>query len=527
MAKLGAVNAVHLCREMKERGIKPDLQLYSLLLRSLAQEPFVVEAFAIFEDMKALGIHPDVGVYNTLIRTCRLEDPLVSLSIMDMMTEDRVPPNAETYELLMERYIASDNLERCMEIYAQAESGQAPLNIASVEKLIGLAAETYYPRLACQMAEYFEARAVRSLNVSTWVKCLISSADQLYAEGVSQCWEKLVDHLNLQPDEGLCIAVLHTAGRHGLPRLATSVISALKANNIDLREYHFAPLIQALCGEGLLEEAVLSINMMYEDGIEPTLQTVGPFMEWVHTNHDGIDRLWAVLDTVRSQNTPVHVMVINALIKASVDMGELQRAIGIFGALPQLDISPDLTTFEELLAGCVLLRHRELCNRLLDHMQQLQIKPRARTYQLLIELYLTQDTYEDAFFYLEEMKGQGMIPPVEVYNAIIRKCMQNGDTRHKIAVEDMRECGYTVSQEVQYLINHGTDGSPPEKPRTHLENEWLALLAKGKEAEVIAAAQFETDELLRNIVPTESERKAASGHDPEVQPEAKVAPASS
>ncbi|KZT21359.1 hypothetical protein NEOLEDRAFT_1150690 [Neolentinus lepideus HHB14362 ss-1] len=509
MSKLFAVNAFRLCNEMKEKGVRPDLQTYSLLLRSLIWDAWVTEAFAVFEDMMAMGVRPDVGLYNTLMRICRLEDPLVSLSVMDMMKENGVAPNAETYEILIERYIAGNNLERCMEIYAQAESGQAPLNVTTVEKLIVLAAESGYPRLACQMAEHFEARSVRSLNVTTWVKCLISSSDQLYADGVIQCWEKVVDGLNVQPDEGLCLEVLHTAGRHHLPRLAASVISVLKATDVQLKEYHFAPLIQALCGEGLLEEAAMSVNMMQESGIEPTLQTVDPFIEWVRTQHDGIDSLWAVLDHIHSQDGEVHIMVVNALVKAAIDIGEFQRAIGIFQALPQLEISPDRTTFEELLVGCVLLRHRELGDRLLDQMKQLKIAPQPRTYQRLIELCLTQDTYEDAFYYLEEMKSQGMVPPVEVYHAIVRKCVENGDTRYKVAVDEMQECEYELSDDLKYFIQYGTE-SGAQKPRTHLENEWLALLAKRKEAEATAAAQVETDELLRNIVPTESERQAAS-----------------
>jgi len=35
---------------------------------------------------------------------------------------------------------------------------------------------------------------------------------------------------------------------------------------------------------------------------------------------------------------------------------------------------------------------------------------------------LTQTNYEDAFFYLEEMKGQKMIPSLNIYESLIHKC---------------------------------------------------------------------------------------------------------
>ncbi|EPQ56972.1 hypothetical protein GLOTRDRAFT_127356 [Gloeophyllum trabeum ATCC 11539] len=521
-----AANAFRLCGDMKERGVMPNLQTYELLLRSLVNEAWVVEAFAVFEDMLALGIRPSVDTYNTLMRINRLEDPLVSLHILDMLKDAGLAPDTETYGILIDRYLTANNIEMCLELYAQAEAQGVPLNVAIEEKLIRVAADLGFPRLACQLAEQFEARSVRSLDIVTWMKCLTSSSGQLYVDGVAQCWERVVDRLNVLPDEGLCVEVLHTAGRSHLPELAASVIRTLKSLGATLREYHFAPLVEALCGAQRIKEAVLTIELMRENNVEPTLQTIDPLSQWARGTLDGIDVMWTALDELHEEGKTVDVMVVNALIKAAVELGELQRAVGVFQAMPSLGIKPDRTTFEELLAGCIVLRHRELGDRLLAQMKELHIKPKARTYTRLIELCLTQETYEDAFFYLEEMKAQGIKPGVEVYNAIVRKCVENNDSRYKIALEEMKECGYEVSRQLQRFISSGGQVHEGQRARTHLENEWLALLAKRKEAEAIAAAQVETDELLRQVVPpleeeqsstsqTEAQKPAASRVEPE------------
>jgi putative ATPase len=75
-----------------------------------------------------------------------------------------------------------------------------------------------------------------------------------------------------------------------------------------------------------------------------------------------------------------------------------------------------------------------------------KIKPNQDTYENFIYLCLTQSNYEDAFFYLEEMKAAGFKPSASVYIALMDKCFESTDLRYQIALEEMEECGYTVPE---------------------------------------------------------------------------------
>ena len=90
------------------------------------------------------------------------------------------------------------------------------------------------------------------------------------------------------------------------------------------------------------------------------------------------------------------------------------------------------------------------------------VKPDVRTYENMIWLCLSQSTYEDAFFYLEEMKSLGMVPPLIVYESIIRKLVTVGDTRYNIALEELKECGYEVSNRLQSFISSGGAHNGPK-----------------------------------------------------------------
>ena len=106
-----------------------------------------------------------------------------------------------------------------------------------------------------------------------------------------------------------------------------------------------------------------------------------------------------------------------------------------------------------------------LGDKLIAEMREAGISPDARTYERLIVLCLTQPTYEDAFYYLEEMKTLGLHPSHAVYEAIIRKLVSVGDTRYKIALEELKECGYPVSSRLESFISSGGAHNGPQKTR--------------------------------------------------------------
>lgn len=240
----------------------------------------------------------------------------------------------------------------------------------------------------------------------------------------------------------------------------------MKNMNIVWEEHHFAPVVEAFCGEGNVREAIVLLQLMRDSGLTPLMETAYPIFRMIRTDVDKVDEAFGVLETLKEEGKNVDVVALNVVIQACVALGDLQRALGTYKAAGDLGITPSVDTYNTLLSACVVAQHRELGDRLLVEMREAQIKPNARTYERLIVLCLTQPTYEDAFFYLEEMKSGGILPPQTVYEALIRRCVAVGDTRYNLAVEEMLEQGYEMPQALQQFIESG--GKEPEwseKPR--------------------------------------------------------------
>jgi pentatricopeptide repeat protein len=305
-----------------------------------------------------------------------------------------------------------------------------------------------------------------------WVSCLLSSSESLYVSAISNCprhtlivvyvtqkegvlhlWPKVTNELKVLPDEGCAIEVLHTAGRHGLPELAMDVLRVLKVIGVDLREHHFAPIIESFCRTNRIKEALSTLNLIRQHNIEPNFDTAHSIFEAIRASPDAVDAAWDALEALHSEGQTVDVTAINVVIHASVALGDLQRAFGTYQMCSELKIKPTLDTYHFLLSGCIAARHRELGNRLIAEMKEAKIKPDARTYERLIVLCLTGETYEDAFFYLEEMKAENLFPPLSIYEAIIKRCVLEKDARYAVAVKELEEFGYRVSLELSKIIS--------------------------------------------------------------------------
>ncbi|KAF4567672.1 hypothetical protein EYR36_011295 [Pleurotus pulmonarius] len=442
--------------QMKAAGIRPDLYVYNALLRSAADVGLGQEAWVILEDMKASEVAPDKYSYLYLARAQRFRDSNFLWNVWDAQVSD-VEPSTQTYSHVLERFILSDRLEFGIQfLHFMRTQGHEP-DLRAAQAMVIKAAKNGFPRLALDLLDSFEANSTRRLDHEAWMNCLISSAESLYAEGVTRCWAVIVQELHLVPDEGLCLAVLHTAARNGLPDLATDALRVLKVIGCQWQEFHFAPVVESFVRAGRIKEAFTTLDIMRKSDIPPVPETSLPILHAISEDTQSIDNAWNLIEQMHKEGSPIDAAALNTIIQATSGIGDLQRAIGVYKSFEEYNITPDIYTFNFLLEGCIAVGHRELGDRLLADLKDAKLKPDRETYINMVLLCLTQETYEDAFFYLEEMKTAKHKPPVLVYEAIIRRCLAAGDVRYQIAVDELKETGYQLSGSLRREIAVATE----------------------------------------------------------------------
>jgi pentatricopeptide repeat protein len=96
------------------------------------------------------------------------------------MSEYQVAPTATTFNHIVQRYVTDENLEVALQyFYAMKSRGITP-DLRSAQAVVILAAQQGYPRLAIDLARWFEEISVRRLDHAAWMNVLIASANSLY-----------------------------------------------------------------------------------------------------------------------------------------------------------------------------------------------------------------------------------------------------------------------------------------------------------------------------------------------------------
>jgi pentatricopeptide repeat protein len=298
-------------------------------------------------------------------------------------------------------------------------------------------------------------------------------------QGIETAWDRLVENGTFKPDEGLCVLILNASARHGNPGLATAVLAHFTALGIQGREYHYAPVLEAFCATGSLPEALQILDTMRtHGGVEPTLMTARPLVESMVSRRDikWVDAGFDALEALHIKGQRIDPAAFNAVLKAAAEYGDLKRAVVIFRQAESFDVKPNVETFNTLLSACVKAGAKDQAEIVKKDMEsQLGATTKdADTFQHLIELYLSQENYEPAFQYLEEMKAARHRPPLSVYEGMVRKCWQASDERFRLVLEEMQLGGYKPSRGLIEFLGGGNKasadrtgevGAPREKSR--------------------------------------------------------------
>ena len=226
----------------------------------------------------------------------------------------------------------------------------------------------------------------------------------------------------------------------------------MKNVGVSLQEHHIAALLESFVTAGRVKDALTVLGIFAPDATDFTPELTHSIFKAISRNVDTVDEAYEHLEQTKRDGGKVPIVAFNAVLSAAVALQDMQRAIGIYKAAGDMGLKPNVDSLNVLLSGCIVLAHRTLGDKLLLEARDFGIKPDAGTYERLIVLCLTQPTYEDAFFYLEEMKAAGFKPTYKVYDSLIRRTAKALDKRWELAMEEMMQMEYGFSDDLKAYI---------------------------------------------------------------------------
>ncbi|CAB5368736.1 unnamed protein product [Rhizophagus irregularis] len=458
-----------LCEEVKQSDRKPDISIYNTILRAYIPLGSIKHSFKILEDMKLANVNPNLTTYHYLLRTWSQaptseQDPYLREQIFEMIVNDGLQPDLKIYECYIDSLLAGEECERAFEIFDSLKSKniypQLELYIAMIRKAISI----NEPRIALNYLKSLEQNLFYA-PTSLYNDVLRICAYEYYADGILYCWDKL-KHRGLNLDEGVCIDILYFAGSHGKPDLVVQVIEYLMdVRRLKLEKFHFSPLTRAYVNAGDIKNAMESLNIMRQAGFQVGFfdtSSTGLY-SLIRKDKRTIDNAYYCLEELHKEGKIVDVSALNVVIAACSNIGykrnvDMIRALETYKAAEKLGVQPNVETFSSILLVCLSAKRKDLADQLWKEMLELKIVPSSLAYNRMIAIICTQDDYEEAFAYLEEMKAQNLLPPRSVYERIINKCVRHGDSRAILALEEAENFEYKFPRSFyQDLEDQGFD----------------------------------------------------------------------
>jgi hypothetical protein len=222
--------------------------------------------------------------------------------------------------------------------------------------------------------------------------------------------------------------VLNVAAHTGKPDLVTRVLDILPVLSVQPEEHHLVALMEAYVNAGQVPQALQVLSMIRSVGLTPTRHTAQPILG-VLTTPELVDQAFFAMEDMKSQGQTIDVTAFNVLVEASSRLKDVQRVRATQLAASDLEVVPNIDTFNSALAVCIPSSHRALGDIILKEMKDAGVSPNGLTYHNMILLCLTQPKYDDAFFYLETSKSEGFKPMLEAYRQIAIKCTYAKDPR--------------------------------------------------------------------------------------------------
>ena len=317
----------------------------------------------------------------------------------------------------------------------------------------------------CSSGDFDEVLRIMSFRDHTYPSSTISNtllyhildmaSQSLHYAATRYAWRKRIERGYINPSSGICINVLNTAARHGDHGLATDVFRILGNRTNTLELHHYEALFESYLAASKLESALNVLPLMVSSDCPPTEATMRPLYLHLRTSPDLPSHAFGLLKAMRKDGTPISTVAFNAVIEAAIYAASLDVALDLYKNLHKLcPNGPTTATFNTLFRGCSQAGRKDLAMFLAAEMLALKVQPDALTYDRLILTCVDgrrSEDFEDAWRYLEEMKGRGWWMRRGTCVAVVRRCCEWGDERVWKLVEEMEERGMEVTGVLRWV----------------------------------------------------------------------------
>ncbi|XP_028800907.1 pentatricopeptide repeat-containing protein At1g10910, chloroplastic isoform X1 [Neltuma alba] len=166
------------------------------------------------------------------------------------------------------------------------------------------------------------------------------------------------------------------------------------------------------------------------------------FIKFMGNNLDAL-KVVEIYNSIQDEAPKTNVYLCNSVLSFLVRKGKFDSSIKLFEKMKEDGLMPDVVTYSTLLAGCI--KAKDGYSKALELIQDLQLK-RLRMddviYGAILAVCASNSKWEEAEFYFNQMKDQGLSPNHYHYSSLLNAYSVCGDYKKAYElVQDMKSAG--------------------------------------------------------------------------------------
>ncbi|ORZ00659.1 hypothetical protein BCR43DRAFT_485595 [Syncephalastrum racemosum] len=436
------VAVVRLARQLQAQGVPFDAETYELLLGALSKNDRADEILPLLHKMRADDVTPTFQFFHKALHLAAgLGDSELQARILEKMHDYKYPMTSKVYQKLFFCMRQNGELERALDTLEEMKRKSIAPSVSTLGLVFDIAILYKEPKIAYDLLqqaaashehETFHTHAIRMHH--ELLRCAATNGSY---EVVKKCWREGILGKRCEPDEGLITQILFVAADHKDPELASQVFRAFGEHGYTYKTHHFETLMESFAALFDWKSTFRLLGVMRSRGLKPDKRLARALMKPLTADSGQVHTACQALEELYTEENAVDVVAFNMVLYAFAYKNQ-------FEICPKLGVDPNVETLETLLDACIHARKVaegvEYYNSFAERGMQSQT-----AMSKMVVLACTEEDYEIAFDYLEDMKSRGITPLRGCLYRLVKKMAETDDDRLPLALDDMAAYGYEVT----------------------------------------------------------------------------------
>nr|XP_043629429.1 pentatricopeptide repeat-containing protein At5g59600-like [Erigeron canadensis] len=313
----------YLCyaRKLFDKMSKPDVVSWTNMIAAYSNAGWVMESRVLFDRMKLAGLEPNEFTWNALITGyAKAGDWVGAFSSFSKMSKTGLVPDVVTWNAMICGFVQSQQVNKGVELFRDmlvAGVRPNPVTITGLLPAIGsmgsvdcgreihgliFRANMYnnvfvasalidmYSKCGCVKHARDVFDSILSKNIASWNAMIGCYGKHGMVDSAIELLDKMEEE-NMQPNQVTLTCVLASCSHSGLVDKGLAIFKSMReSQRVEIRDEHYACVIDILCRSGEIEEAD---DLIHELGTKVTDSMVGAFLNGcvVHNRPDLAEKI--------------------------------------------------------------------------------------------------------------------------------------------------------------------------------------------------------------------------------------------